>query len=828
MLERPTFGDQSLPDPPNQLRDALAGRYRLERELGQGGMATVYLAQDLRHDRPVALKVLHPQLATTLGPERFLREIATTAKLRHPHIVPLYDSGDAAGSLFYVMPVVEGESLRDRLRRERQLPLEEALRIAAEVADALAYAHDRGVIHRDIKPENVLLEGGHAMVADFGIASAADGPGWERLTETGMSLGTPLYMSPEQATGERTLDERSDVYSLAAMVYEMLTGEPPFSGPTPQAVMAKLAAQPPVPLHVLRPTVPATVERAVLKGLAKAPADRFATARQFSDALLQIPPRSRRIRRLGVVAIAVLAIGLTAAAVWRWWPARADGAGQYGGTASLAPQRVAVLYLEPHGGDPDLAAMADGLTEGLIDSLRLVTPLSVISSAGVSQFRGAHVSVEQVARELKVESVITGSVSRTGDRFEIAIQLRDGRTGAASEPRTFEATLSDILPIQGAMARAAVSLIVARPREHGRAAAWVVVQRARQARRQGEESGERGDQAGLMRAFGEADTLAERAAGLDESWPEPLVLRGQLAYRRAYLLGREDPQLGAPWIDSGMAQIGRAFALSLDDPDALEVRGNLEYWRWLLGLEPDSTKAKKLLLDAQADLEKATAINPAQVGAWASLSHLYSNIRTKGEVDAYMAARSAYEADPYISNADKVLRRLFWASYDLGHFQDAGHWCDEGTRRFPTNPQIVKCRLELLATTAERPDVTLAWRLADSLNAMGPAPNRTWDSLYNLNLVAGVIGRAGLSDSAHHVAARAKGDAIVDPQADLAEVGAFAYVLMGDKKEAVQRLKAYFAASPARVDAFRGYSGGWWFRDIREDPGYKQLIGSRK
>ena len=266
------------------LTAALADRYLLERELGQGGMATVYLAQDLRHDRKVAIKVLRPELAAVIGAERFVSEIRTTANLQHPHILPLFDSGAAASFLFYVMPLVEGETLRDRITREKHLPIADAVRIAGEVASALDYAHRHGVIHRDIKPENILLHDGRALVADFGIALAASSAG-SRMTETGMSLGTPHYMSPEQAMGERELDARTDVYALGAVLYECLTGDPPFTGSTAQAIVAKVVTEKPVPPSRMRDTVPDVVEDAVLAALQKLPADRPSSAAAFGEML---------------------------------------------------------------------------------------------------------------------------------------------------------------------------------------------------------------------------------------------------------------------------------------------------------------------------------------------------------------------------------------------------------------------------------------------------------------------------------------------------------------------------------------------------------------
>ncbi|MBI4543413.1 MAG: serine/threonine protein kinase, partial [Gemmatimonadetes bacterium] len=320
-----------------RLAAALADRYAIERELGAGGMATVYLAHDVRHDRKVALKVLRPELAAILGGERFLKEIRLTANLQHPHILPLHDSGEAEGIVYYVMPYVEGESLRDRLTREKQLPVEDAVRIAREVASALDYAHRHQVVHRDIKPENILLHDGSALVADFGIALAVSSAGGgTRMTETGMSLGTPHYMAPEQAMGEREITPKADVYALGVVLYEMLTGDPPFTGSTAQAIVARVVTESPRPLLPQRHTIPRHVEAAVLTALEKLPADRFHTAAEFADALARagttptIPILAPRIggRHLDwrlVAAVAVIAFGLGAAAALLWRSAPAPG-----------------------------------------------------------------------------------------------------------------------------------------------------------------------------------------------------------------------------------------------------------------------------------------------------------------------------------------------------------------------------------------------------------------------------------------------------------------------------------------------------------------------
>jgi tRNA A-37 threonylcarbamoyl transferase component Bud32 len=367
-------------EPFGQLVTALADRYRLEREVGQGGMATVYLAHDVRHDRKVALKVLRPELSAILGAQRFLAEIKTTANLQHPHILSLFDSGEADGLVFYVMPYVEGESLRVRLAREKQLPVDEAVRIAREVADALDYAHRHGVIHRDIKPENILLHDDRALVADFGIAlAAARSEGGSRMTETGMSLGTPHYMSPEQAMGEREITSKSDVYALGCVLYEMLTGEPPFTGPTAQAIIARVMTEEPRSLTLQRRTIPPHVDAAVVTALSKLPADRFATAAQFAEALVRpgattvlaaaARPRGgaewmagARSRALVLAPwlLALLALGVAA---WGWYarPARPGTSRQYLGFGDGPVPNATV---------PSLALSPDGSTMVLRDNVQ--------------------------------------------------------------------------------------------------------------------------------------------------------------------------------------------------------------------------------------------------------------------------------------------------------------------------------------------------------------------------------------------------------------------------------------------------------------------------
>ena len=439
---------------PAYLASALADRYRIERELGQGGMATVYLAEDLKHHRKVAIKVLKPELAAAVGAERFLREIETTASLRHPHILPLYDSGTVgqedsgkeppgAGPsrrptiasfhfLYYVMPYVEGESLRERLDRERQLPLEEALQIAREVADALSYAHGRGIVHRDIKPENILLESGHAVVADFGIARAVSAAGGESITQTGMAIGTPQYMSPEQATGEKDIDGRSDLYSLGCVLYEMLAGQPPFTGPSVESVVYQHLTAQPLPITQIRPAVPAEVAAILQRALAKTPADRWNPAAQFAEAL----------RSPG---------GRASAAV----------------TAPPGEQTIAVLPFLTMPADPENEYFSDGITEEIINALVQVPGLQVSSRSSSFAFKGKNLPMTEVAARLQVATVLEGSVRKAGTRLRITAQLIDVRTDTHLWSERFDRQMDDVFAIQDEIAAAIVGRFEGSPGPSG-------------------------------------------------------------------------------------------------------------------------------------------------------------------------------------------------------------------------------------------------------------------------------------------------------------------------------------------------------------------------
>jgi serine/threonine protein kinase/Tfp pilus assembly protein PilF len=406
----------------DRLQGALAGRYRLEREVGRGGMATVHLAQDLKHRRPVAVKVLHPELAVNVGADRFLREIDIAAGLNHPHILTLIDSGSADGLLYYVMPFVEGESLRGRLARDGRLPITQAVELTRKVATALAYAHSRGVVHRDIKPENIMLHEGEPMVTDFGIARAVSGEG-ESLTQTGMSLGTPAYMSPEQASGEHEIDGRSDIYSLGCVLFEMLAGEPPFTGPTAQAVIVKRFTEAVRPIRGLRHDTPEEVERALLRALARSPGERFTAASQFSQALsavdLRTPP---------------------------------DG----GATVVTASHRVvhsiAVLPFADMSPAKDQDYFCEGIAEEIINALTKLDALQVASRSSAFAFKGKNQDIRQVGEQLNVATVMEGSVRKAGNRLRITAQLIKVADGYHLWSERYDRDLEDVFAVQDEIA----------------------------------------------------------------------------------------------------------------------------------------------------------------------------------------------------------------------------------------------------------------------------------------------------------------------------------------------------------------------------------------
>ena len=841
------------------LQSALSDRYAIQRELGRGGMATVFLATDLKHDREVAIKVLHPELSANLGAERFDREIKFVAKLQHPNILGLFDSGSAGSLLYYVMPFVHGESLRERLNRDHMLPLDLAIHIALEVADALSYAHMLGIVHRDIKPENIMLTGDHALVADFGIARAVTAAGSsEKLTETGVAVGTPLYMSPEQAVGEQ-VGPTSDIYSLACMLYEMLAGHPPFAGGNARQIMARHAMDQVPSIRVVRDTVPEEVEDAIMAAMNKVPADRPQTASQFAE-LLGAPlgttasrysvtgrPSSMsrrpsraftpqpgavtltvRRRTLFTVVAAAGALVLVGAGAW-YFGMRGGSRGAGGG---LDPTRLAVLYFSDLSSDHSLGFVADGLTEALINQLSQVPKLSVVSKGGAGAWRDATVTLDSVGRALQAGTLVTGRVEPTdGERIRVQVWLVDGNSGADLGKRaSFERPASDLIGARDSLAAQAADLIrqqlgqEVRLREQQEGtqstAAWSLEQRAEQLLKQGESAAEAGDTATHRRSFQTADSLAALAEELDAKWADPTILRARLAYlrsRRSF----DDLIAAGRWITVGLGHVERGLARSANSADALELRGNLRYWKYLLRFEQDPAKATALRGSARADLEQATRLNPAQAGAWASLSHLYYNDPSTSITDVMLAARDAYRSDAFLSNAATIVERLFYASYDLDQAVDAEHWCEEGMRRFPQESAFTICQIYQMSMRGQDPDPAKAWRLASS-----EVLTEDYQKAEARMLVAAVLARAGLKDSARAVARNAAPSTEVDPTRDLYLQQAFVFTLVDDKAAAVGALKTFLAANPERRKDFTP-DPGWRLRALTNEPAFKDLVGAQ-
>jgi len=724
-----------------RLQEALADRYAIERELGVGGMATVYLAHDLRHDRSVALKVLRPELAASLGTERFLREIRTTAQLTHPHILPLHDSGEAAGFLYYTMPYVEGESLRDRLSREKQLPLDDALQITRDVADALGYAHALGLVHRDIKPENILFEAWHAVVSDFGIARAVSAAGTARLTETGLAIGTPQYMSPEQAAGEADLDGRSDLYSLGCVLYEMLAGQPPFAGATADSLVRQhLAAEPPS-ITIVRPAVSAHVAAALQRALAKTPADRFATAAQFAEELrasaaITPPPAvvtRPRVRRVAALLGGLLVVAAGVAALHETGVLWSSGGPGGGRLTSLV-----VLPLLNLSGDTTQEFFADGMTEALITELDKISALTVISRTSAMNYKGKHLPLRTIARELNVQAAVEGSVVREGGQVRIAARLIDGRTDRRLWDSTYDRAASGILALQAEVARSIAGAIGATltPEETRR------LQVSRRVNPQAYDEyllgnhdvgqftaeGSKRGIAHYRRAIALDSTFADAHAGLVQAY-WVLTVVGAMSPKESAPLAKEAAQRAIA-LDSGSARVHAELA---------EIRFGWE-WRWeeadrefrrALEMNPGLSwvhlEYSTFLTDlgrrdeAVQHALRAAVLDPHQAMAWVQLGWVYFYAGRFRESIA--ALRKALEVDPSLWNAEAYLSSNFST---LGRHEDAIAAVGRALKADPENQAALGQAVVVYANAGRSVD---ARRYLDSLIALN---RKEWVDPYNV------------------------------------------------------------------------------------------------
>ncbi|MGH7628189.1 MAG: protein kinase domain-containing protein [Gemmatimonadales bacterium] len=690
-----------MADLPRQLQDGLSGRYALERELGRGGMATVFLAQDLKHDRPVALKLLHPELAASLGPERFQREIRFAARLQHPHILTVLDSGETAGQLWFTMPYVEGESLRARLNRERQLPLEDALQITREAARALDHAHQHGIVHRDIKPENILLtKDGSTLVADFGIARALAGD--ERLTQTGMAVGTPTYMSPEQASGDTGVDARTDVYSLGAVLFELLSGEPPYTGATAQQIIVKRFTDPVPSVRRARPIVPETVDQAIQRALAPIPADRFATPGLFAQALgggyagtrtggpapaAELEPATvtvtsasqpagaepRRPIRLPLAALTLglgFLIGLGVLFAWRRTHSAAD-------PDSPGPKRIAVLPFE-NLGDSATEYFAEGVTDAVRGKLSALPGLQVIASRSSNEYKRSDKSLPVIGRELGTDYLVIARIrwAKAPDgtsRVEVSPELVDvspGRTPTTKWQQPFEAAMTDVFRVQAEIAsKVAASLDVAL----GAAQKQVLTERptaslaAYEAFLKGEAATQSigsFDAAGLRSGIG----FYEKAVALDSTFAQAWA---QLSRAQAAYYFNVTPTPAAA--DGARRAAERAAALAPGRPEAQLALG--DYYNAIRGSNAEALAAYEAGLKAapsSAELLTGSALAEQSLGRWeAAHAHL--------ERAAQLDPRSVATA-----------RRLGLTLIRLHRYPEALAAAERGVRLAPTGLSLIQ------------------------------------------------------------------------------------------------------------------------------------------
>lgn len=832
------------------LQRRLEGKYRVDRELGRGGMATVYYAHDLVHDREVAIKVLNPELSATIGAERFNREITLASRLNHPHILGFYESGQADDLLYYVMPFVRGESLRDKIDREGQLGLSDAVRIIKEVAGALGHAHDQNVVHRDVKPENILLlENGHALVADFGIARAATEGDAQKLTQTGMAIGTPVYMSPEQSTGEK-VGPAADIYSLGCVLYEMLSGEPPFTGKNAMAIMARHAMETVPAIRIVRSSVSEEVEEAIFAALEKSPVDRPKTCEEFIEILgtpmgettmrraarmtttrriptpIPLPP-TPWYKKTGTMVGAAALLVLGGGAVWKF------GAGAAPTQLGAEARSIAVLYFDNDTKDPSLGFLADGITEAVISSLSGIEKLDVVSRSGSEQFRGSTASTDSIAGVLDVGVLVKGNLEKDGDKIRVNVRLVD-RSDAELGRGKVGPFVATSLSLRDSVAAQVAELIRDRlgaeiklreqrdaTRNEG---AWLAVQRAEAGRKRFEAAFGAGDVAKAAEEQRSIDSLLTAAATLDSKWATPLNLRATVAY----YIARRNPDFDVKRqaVDSGLAWANESLTRSVDNPDGLEMRGNLTYFRAISGLETDGDKITAGIEAARQDLEKATQVNPSQAGAWSTLSHLYTRI-PGASTEVINAADKALSADAFLANAAAVYDRVFTTAYDQEAFDlKAAPYCEKMAKRFKGSLNAYRCQLMMMTIPKPKnPDGTRAWALADSAVAAAPPAQQPVQRLVMNMYVAAVLVKAGLKDSAKAVADRSRGDGQTDPKRETMLRGGYVYALLGDTTSAAAALKEYLAANEDRRESFRA-DAGWWFRPVQNSPKFRAIIGA--
>jgi len=819
-----------------RLKQELSGHYQFERELGTGAFATVFLARDLRLERHVAIKVLHLNTVSELNEIRFLREIRFLATLQHPNIVPVHESGHVENLLYYVMPYVRGESLRERIRRDRQLPIADAVRITAEIADALEYAHNSGVIHRDIKPENILLSGGHPMLADFGVARAIRLSTDRKITETGFgSPGTPAYMSPEQMLGDQDLDQRTDIYSLGCVLYEMLTGKAPFEG---SGGFAKRFAAEPPSAQEIRTEIHPSLDRALMKSLARNPGERFPNAAEMvrelllserssdkHDVAVAVAPgspveaesqalglsgtRSNKpsIPRLRVAFAGAVALLLILGAS----PAIGYFRHDEKSPSSMDPRRIAVLDFEDQSPNHVLGHIASGLTVSLIQELSSTAALQVVSRNTVKTFQDRALGLDSLIDGLRLGTLVEGTVQQSDGRLRVTAQLVDGASQMQLESATIERPMGELFLVEDDLAHQVAQLLRRRIGTELRIRATIEGTRNAEARdlvfradklrddAANASSADSLESAEAISRLVTADSLLAATEGLDPNWIAPVVDRGWIALELSRIQG--GPQR-VHMLQQAKAHADRAVGRDSLNAAALQLRGTVAYWEAArLGL--GDRDFRRRMSNAEADLTKALSIDSSLATAWGVLSLV--NVARGELAEADRDARTALAMDTYLTDAPLVLLTLYGANLMKGAMSDAWRWCQRGEHDYPGDLRFVECHLTLLAEDGSRPpNPTLASALVRDADKIDPpahakAVGRAYLPVYREMMAAAVYARAGDAEKARSIAATASRDVGDDPELrlDLLYEQAYVHLLLGERTQTIALLSEYLRARPS-------------------------------
>ena len=825
------MADPDSPDSPEspdslraELQRALGDSCRISSELGGGGMARVFVAEESATGRRIVVKVLPPDLSRGVLLERFTREVQVAALLQHPNIIPVLNTGQAGDLVYYTMPLA-GDTLRALLDAKRQLPLGDAVRYAAEISAALSYAHRQNIVHRDIKPENILIQDGHALVADFGIARAiervADS---ERLTSTGLALGTPRYMSPEQASADRDIDGRADIYSLACVVYEMLAGEPPFVSDSARTLAAKHMHETPPSVRTARPDLPVHIDRALRIALSKSPADRFATADVFAEALRNpalslsefAQVSSWRPRTRTVVAAA---LGVVALAAWALWP-----------KTVTEPARIAVLNFEAT--DTSLAVFGRALTTDVIDVLRRDPDLAPLSHEAMRAVPAGAPLDSSLRAKLDVATFITGRVERIGDSTQVTVRITDAKTliekGTApirvQFPRSMVLQLRDTVIAQVGRRLLAEFGPAARLREWrsetGSSRAWELRQRAQDLSDSARKLPRQSSGFAAHRALlARADSLLDGASRADAKWIEPYLARGWIRLQSADLA--EEGQDSAALAEA-VRFANEALRLRPGNPSALELRGSALFARW------QTVRTASIRDSAEADLQRAVTADETLTRSWRALSVLRD---TRGDAKgAAVAARHALDSDPYSFELGRtfvrmVVRKLFERQAD-----SARNICSRARALLHDDARVRTCTLTALGWTGRGPaDINAAWSELEWTESKGPfaltaemyVPGRFW--------VATILARSGLRDSARAVAL-ATNARLQQAGEQVGAAGKFSVneaqflTALGEKDRALSLLEATVKADSTQRESIGQLP---WFDSLRTNPRFVQLVKPR-